>query len=199
MVGVNGGGKTTSLAKLAKHYQNLQKKVLLVAADTYRAAATEQLEKWAAKLHIDLIKSKQGSDPSAVVFDALSAAKARNIDVVLIDTAGRLQTKTDLMKELEKIRRICQKQVPHAPHETLLVVDATTGQNGLDQAKIFHQYTPIDGIILTKLDGSAKGGIVIAIQKELKIPILWVGLGEKEEDLVPFDAKEFVDALLCVE
>lgn len=197
MIGVNGSGKTTSLAKLASHYRKLGKKVLIAAGDTFRAAAVEQLETWAKRVGVDLVKSQSHSDPSAVAFDALSAAKARNADIVLIDTAGRLQNKTDLMQELSKLRRICQKQIPGAPHETLLVLDATVGQNALDQARSFHQFAPISGIILTKLDGSAKGGIAIPIQKELKIPILWVGLGEGEEDLSPFDSNAYLDALLA--
>lgn len=196
IIGVNGSGKTTSLAKLAAHYQSLEKKVLIAAGDTFRAAAVEQLETWAKRAGVDLIKSQPNSDPSAVAFDALSAAKARNIDIVLIDTAGRLQNKTDLMQELSKMRRTCQKQIPDAPHETLLVLDATVGQNAIDQARVFHQFTPITGIILTKLDGSAKGGVAIPIQRELKIPIRWVGLGEKMEDLVPFDVDSYLDGLL---
>ena len=196
MVGVNGSGKTTSLAKLASFYQSQGKKVLIAAGDTFRAAAVEQLETWANRLKIDLIKSQPNSDPSSVAFDALAAAKARGIDIVLIDTAGRLQTKTDLMQELAKIRRVCQKQIPEAPHETLLVLDATIGQNALDQAKTFHQFTPITGLVLTKLDGSAKGGIAAAIQKQLNIPILWAGTGEGAEDLTPFDPKAYVEALL---
>ncbi|PIS01527.1 MAG: signal recognition particle-docking protein FtsY [Chlamydiae bacterium CG10_big_fil_rev_8_21_14_0_10_35_9] len=196
IVGVNGSGKTTSIAKLASKLKKEGKKVLLVAGDTFRAAAIEQLGKWAEKIGIDCIKSKTGSDPAAVVHDSLTAAKARDVDVVLIDTAGRLHTKTDLMHELEKIKRVSSKLIDNAPHETLLVLDATTGQNALDQAKTFHQFTPISSIILTKLDGSAKGGIVVAIQKQLQIPVSWVGLGESEEDFIPFDAKEFLDALL---
>lgn len=195
IVGVNGSGKTTTVAKLARHYQKAGKKVLIAAGDTFRAAAVEQLELWANKLGIPLVRSQKHSDPAAVAFDALTAAKAREIDVVLIDTAGRLQTKTDLMQELAKLRRTCQKLIPNAPHETMLVLDATIGQNALDQARTFHSFTPVTGIILTKLDGSAKGGIAVAIQKELKIPILWVGLGEKEEDLTPFNAAEYLDAL----
>jgi fused signal recognition particle receptor len=196
IIGVNGSGKTTSLAKLASRFRNDGKKVLVAAGDTYRAAAIDQLEIWAKKVDIDLIKSQPGSDPSAVAFDALAAAKSRGIDVVLIDTAGRLQTKTDLMQELAKLRRVLKKQIPEAPHETLLVLDSTVGQNALDQARTFHQFAPISGIVLTKLDGSAKGGIAVAIQKELKIPILWVGTGEKEDDLTPFDAETYVEALL---
>jgi fused signal recognition particle receptor len=196
MVGVNGSGKTTTLAKLASHYQQAGKKVLIAAGDTFRAAAVEQLETWAKRSGADLIKSQPNSDPSGVAFDALAAAKARKADVVLIDTAGRLQTKTDLMQELAKVRRVCQKQIPEAPHETLLVLDATVGQNALDQAKTFHQFTPITGIVLTKLDGSAKGGIALAIQKQMQIPILWVGTGEGAEDLAPFDPEAYLTALL---
>jgi fused signal recognition particle receptor len=196
LVGVNGSGKTTTLAKLASYYASKKKKVLVAAGDTFRAAAMEQLQTWATKVGVDLVKSQPNSDPSGVVFDALAAAKARNIDIVLIDTAGRLQTKTDLMYELAKVKRVCQKQIPTAPHETLLVVDATIGQNALDQAKTFNQFTPITGIVLTKLDGSAKGGIAVAIQKQLNIPIRWVGTGEKEEDLAPFDAESYLNALL---
>ncbi|MBS0625181.1 MAG: signal recognition particle-docking protein FtsY [Verrucomicrobia bacterium] len=196
MVGVNGSGKTTSLAKLASHYRSEGKKVLIAAGDTFRAAAVEQLETWANRVGVDIIKAQPKSDPSAVAFDALQAAQARGVDIVLIDTAGRLQTKTDLMNELAKVRRVCQKQIPDSPHETLLALDATVGQNALDQAKTFHQFTPITGIILTKLDGSAKGGIAVAIQSQLKIPILWVGTGEGAEDLAPFDSESYVSALL---
>lgn len=196
VVGVNGSGKTTTLAKLANHYRSLGKSVLIAAGDTFRAAAVEQLETWANRVGVSLIKSQPNSDPSAVAYDALAAALARSVDIVLIDTAGRLQTKTDLMQELAKVRRICQKQIPQAPHETLLVLDATVGQNALDQARVFHQFTPITGIVLAKLDGSAKGGIAVAIRKEMQIPIRWVGLGEKENDLAPFDAESYVDALL---
>jgi fused signal recognition particle receptor len=196
VVGVNGSGKTTSLAKLAAFHRKNGKKVLIAAGDTFRAASVEQLENWANKIGADLIKSQSGSDPAAVVFDALAAAKARNSDIVLIDTAGRLQTKTELMHELAKIRRICQKQISDSPHETLLVLDATVGQNAIDQAKTFHQFTPLTGIILTKLDGSAKGGIAIAIQQQIQIPIRWIGVGEKAEDLQPFDSASFVDAIL---
>lgn len=196
LVGVNGSGKTTTLAKLASHYVREGKKVLVAAGDTFRAAAIEQLETWAKRVGVDLIKSQPNSDPSGVAFDAVAAGKARGADVVLIDTAGRLQTKTELMHELAKVRRVCQKQLPEAPHETLLVVDATIGQNAIDQAKTFHQFTPLTGIVLTKLDGSAKGGIAIAIQKQLNIPIQWVGTGEGAEDLERFDPEEYVTALL---
>lgn len=196
MIGVNGSGKTTSLAKLASHYQAQGKKVLIAAGDTFRAAAVEQLDTWAKRVGVDIVKAQAGSDPSAVAFDALAAAKARHIDIVLIDTAGRLQTKTDLMQELSKVRKVCGKQIPSAPHETLLVLDATVGGNAIDQAKTFHQFAPITGIILTKLDGSAKGGIAAYIQKELGLPILWVGLGEGEEDLAPFNPNEYINSLL---
>lgn len=197
IVGVNGSGKTTSIAKLANYFKEAKHKPLLVAADTFRAAAIDQLQTWAHRLGIPIVKGQSKSDPSSIVFDGIQAAKSRGNDVVLIDTAGRLHTKTDLMQELEKIKRVCKKVVPNAPHETLLVLDATTGQNALDQAKNFHQYTPIDGIVLAKLDGSAKGGIVVAIQKELSIPVHWVGVGENVTDLTRFDADDFVDALLA--
>lgn len=196
IVGVNGSGKTTSIAKLAHFYKKQGKKVLIAAGDTFRAAAVDQLETWAKRIGCDIVKSQSHADPAAVAFDALSAARARNSDIVLIDTAGRLQNKTDLMHELAKLRRVCQKQIPESPHETLLVVDATVGQNALDQARIFHEFTPISGIILTKLDGSAKGGIAVSIQKDLNIPIRWVGMGEAEQDLIPFDVNAYLDALL---
>lgn len=196
LVGVNGSGKTTTLAKLASHYVKEGKKVLVAAGDTFRAAAVDQLESWSKRVGVGFIKSMPNSDPSGVAFDALAAAKARGMDVVLIDTAGRLQTKTELMHELAKVRRVCQKQIPDAPHETLLVIDATIGQNAIDQAKTFHEYTPLTGIVLTKLDGSAKGGIAIAIQKQLQIPIQWVGTGEAAEDLERFDPESYVSALL---
>ncbi len=195
IVGVNGNGKTTSVAKLAKCFKDQGKKVLIAAADTFRAAATEQLETWAKRLEIDLVKGVHGSDPAAVTFDAITAAKARGADVLIIDTAGRLHTKTHLMQELEKIKRSCQKVHPSSPHETLLVLDATTGQNAVDQAKIFHEFTPVSGLILTKLDGTAKGGIVVSIQQQLKIPVKFIGLGEKVEDFEPFDSESFVEAL----
>jgi fused signal recognition particle receptor len=199
IVGVNGSGKTTSVAKLAEYYRSHHKKVLIGAADTFRAAAVDQLELWAKRIQADLIKAQPKSDPSAVVFDTIQAAIARHSDVVLIDTAGRLQNKTDLMQELGKIRRAIQKLLPSAPHETLLVLDATIGQNAIDQAATFHQFTPITGVILTKLDGTAKGGIAIAVHKKLNVPILWAGLGESAEDLVPFDPKEYIEALFKTE
>jgi fused signal recognition particle receptor len=199
IVGVNGSGKTTSIAKLAHRFKAEGRSVLLAAGDTFRAAAIEQLATWAERLGVDLIKSTPGADPAAVAFDALTAAKARGIDIVLVDTAGRLQSKTDLMKELEKVRRTMKKVLPEAPHETLLVLDATTGQNALDQAQAFHAATPLDGIVLAKLDGSAKGGIVLSITQEVKVPVLWVGTGEKQADLAPFDAKSYVDSLFSVD
>jgi fused signal recognition particle receptor len=199
IVGVNGSGKTTSIAKLAKRFQQDGKKVLLAAGDTFRAAAIEQLMTWADRLGIEIVKSVPGSDPSAVAFDALSAAKARGFDVVLIDTAGRLQNKTDLMRELEKIRRVCSKVIPTAPHETLLVLDATTGQNALDQAKVFNEVTPLNGIVLAKLDGTAKGGIVLSIYQQLGIPVRWIGTGESADDLEPFDPEVYADSLFSVD
>jgi fused signal recognition particle receptor len=198
VTGVNGSGKTTSIAKLALRFQSEGKKVLLAAADTFRAAATEQLTIWAESIGVQIIKGQSGSDPAAVVHDALTAAKARGYDVVLIDTAGRLQNKTELMQELAKLRKVASRVVENAPHETWLVVDATTGQNALDQAATFDSFTPLSGLIATKLDGSAKGGILLAIYKKLGIPILWVGTGEGKEDLMPFDAKSYVDGLFDI-
>lgn len=195
IVGVNGNGKTTTVAKLANIMHQNGKKVLLGAADTFRAAAMEQLEIWAKRLDVDIVKGSSNSDPAAVAFDAVSAGKARKCDVVLIDTAGRLHTKTNLMQELEKIRRSCKKVNAHAPHETFLVLDATTGQNAIDQAKQFHKYTPLTGIILTKLDGTAKGGIVVAIQREIGVPVKFIGTGEQLDDLEPFDPEQFINNL----
>ncbi len=192
IVGVNGNGKTTSVAKLAYLLTQAGQKVLIGAADTFRAAAIEQLEVWSHRLHVDLVKGAPKSDPAAVAFDAVYAGKARQCNVVIIDTAGRLHTKIPLMQELEKIKRSCKKISAHAPHETLLVLDATTGQNAIDQAKIFHKFTPITGLILTKLDGTAKGGIVVAIQRELGIPVKFIGIGENIDDLQPFDPTTFV-------
>lgn len=196
IVGVNGSGKTTSIAKLAANFRKEGKKVLLAAGDTFRAAAIDQLSTWAEKLNVDIVKSVPGADPSAIAFDAICAAKARNIDIVLLDTAGRLQNKTDLMLELTKIKKTCTKILPGAPHETLLVIDATTGQNALDQASTFHKHIPLTGLILTKLDGSAKGGIVLSIYKELGIPIRFVGTGEQASDLLTFSPEDYVEALL---
>lgn len=195
VVGVNGTGKTTTIGKLANHYRMADKKVLIAAADTYRAAAVEQLEIWSNRAGVDIIRSAAKADPGAVVFDALKAAEARGVDVVIIDTAGRLHTKINLMEELKKINRIIKKSCPDAPHEVLLVLDANTGQNGIIQAKEFFHAVPITGIVLTKLDGTAKGGIVVSITHQLKIPVRYVGLGEDISDLQSFNAHEFVDAL----
>lgn len=194
-IGVNGAGKTTTIGKLAGRFASEGKSVLLAAADTFRAAAIEQLEIWSRRTGAQLVKHQSGSDPAAVAFDAIEAAKARNIDVVIVDTAGRLHTKNPLMEELKKVRRVIGKALPGAPQETLLVVDATTGQNALRQAEIFHGAIGVTGIALTKLDGTAKGGIVFAIRKELGIPVRLIGVGEAVEDLRDFDSKEFVEAL----
>jgi fused signal recognition particle receptor len=194
-VGVNGVGKTTTLAKLAQRFAQQGKKPLLVAGDTFRAAAIEQLETWGGRIGVDVIRHRHGADPAAVVFDGLTAAKARSIDVVLIDTAGRLHTKSNLMDELRKVTRVLAREVPDAPHEVLLTLDATVGQNALSQAKQFHEAVGVTGIALTKLDGTARGGIVVAIADELKIPVRLIGVGEGVEDLQDFHAKEFVDAL----
>jgi fused signal recognition particle receptor len=196
MVGVNGTGKTTTTGKLAAFYRNQGRSVLLCAADTFRAAAIEQLEVWAQRSDVPLIKTKQGGDPSAALYDACTAVKARNIDILIADTAGRLHTKTDLMKELDKMRRTAEKLVPGAPHQTFLVMDATTGQNGLQQARLFTEAARVTGIVLTKLDGTAKGGIVLAIATELKLPVVYAGVGEKIEDIIPFDSTSFIDSLL---
>jgi fused signal recognition particle receptor len=198
VVGVNGAGKTTTIAKLANFYKNQDKKVLLVAADTYRAAAVDQLDIWAKKLEIDIVKSNKGADAASTVFDGLTKAKSKDIDIVIIDTAGRLHTKTNLMQELEKISRVSKKVIENSPNETILVIDATTGQNAIDQAKTFNSYTTISSIFLSKLDGTSKGGIVIAIQKDLKIPIQFIGVGEKIDDIEIFDSISFVDTLLKV-
>jgi fused signal recognition particle receptor len=195
VVGVNGSGKTTTIGKLAQRFRGEQRSVLLCAADTFRAAAIEQLEVWGQRTNTDVIRQKQGADPSAVLFDALQAARARKIDYVIVDTAGRLQNKANLMAELEKMRRTAGRVVPDAPHEVLLVLDATTGQNGLEQARKFTETSGVTGIVLTKLDGTAKGGIVIAIARELNIPIRYVGIGEKVDDLLPFDAEKFIASL----
>lgn len=195
--GVNGTGKTTSIGKIAWHLRNeFNKSVLLGAADTFRAAATEQLDEWARRTEAEFVRGAEGSDPGAVAFDAVGAAVARGTDVALIDTAGRLHTQENLLEELRKVRRVIEKQLPGAPHETLLVVDATTGQNGVRQAKLFSEAVPVDGIVLTKLDGTAKGGIALAIARELNIPVKLIGIGESLEDLRPFDATEFAKALL---
>lgn len=195
VVGVNGTGKTTTIGKLANRLRAEGRSVMLCAADTFRAAAIEQLEVWAKRSGVELIKQKAGSDPAAVVFDGLTAARAKNVDAVIVDTAGRLHTKSNLMAELEKMKRTAAKLVPGAPHDVLLVMDATTGQNGLAQAREFTGHVGVTGIVLTKLDGTAKGGIVIAISRELGLPIRFVGTGEQMDDLVPFDAKTYVNSL----
>jgi len=195
VVGVNGAGKTTTIGKLANRYQNEQRSVLLCAADTFRAAAIDQLEVWAQRTKTPLIRQNPGSDPSAVLFDAVSAARARKVDYVIVDTAGRLQTKENLMAELQKMSRTAKKVIPDAPHEVLLVLDATTGQNGLEQARKFTETSGVTGIVLTKLDGTAKGGIVVAIARELNLPIRYVGVGEKVDDLLPFDPEKFIESL----
>jgi fused signal recognition particle receptor len=194
-LGVNGVGKTTTIGKLAAQYRGMGKKVLLVAGDTFRAAAVEQLEVWGKRAGAEVIKQQAGADPSAVVFDGLRAARQRGADVVMIDTAGRLHTKVHLVEELKKIGRVIAREQPGAPHETLLVMDATTGQNGLQQARVFKEAMEITGIVLTKLDGTAKGGVVIGIQEELGIPVQYIGVGEDVEDLQPFDPARFVEAL----
>jgi len=197
VVGVNGTGKTTTIGKLAQVFRAQGKTVLLCAADTFRAAAIEQLEIWGQRTGTEVIKTKPGGDPSAVLFDALQSATARKTDYVIVDTAGRLHTKQNLMLELEKMKRTAQRIVPGAPHETLLVMDATTGQNGLQQARQFTQSAGVTGIVLTKLDGTAKGGVVVAISRELGLPVRYVGVGEKTGDLLPFDPKEFVESLFA--
>ena len=200
MTGVNGTGKTTSIGKIAWHLKNeFGLSVLLGAADTYRAAAAEQLETWADRAGADIVRSNEGADPGSVAFDAISAAKARGSDVVIIDTAGRLHTQSNLMDELGKVRRVIEKQIPGAPHETLISIDATTGQNGLRQAKAFSEATDVTGVVLTKLDGTAKGGITLAIATELEIPVKLIGVGEALEDLRPFDPEDFSRALLADE
>ena len=196
IIGVNGVGKTTSIGKLAHRFKQEGRRVLLCAADTFRSAAADQLEIWANRAECELVRSKEGADPGAVLFDSLAAAKARGVDVVLCDTAGRLHNKANLMNELSKLRRIIDRETPDAAKETLLVLDATTGQNGLQQAKVFKETAGLTGIILTKLDGTAKGGICIAIAQELGVPVKFVGLGEGIDDLQPFDAKEYVGALI---
>jgi fused signal recognition particle receptor len=197
MVGVNGTGKTTTIGKIAWHLQReLGKSVLLAAGDTYRAAAVEQLAEWADRAGCDIVRAAQGSDPGAVAFDAIDAARARGHDVVIIDTAGRLHTQEHLMEELIKVRRVIQKQLPEAPHETLLTIDATTGQNGLRQALLFREAVDVSGIVLTKLDGTAKGGIALAIAQELGVPVKLIGIGEQLEDLRPFDPNDFARAVI---
>ncbi len=197
VVGVNGVGKTTTIGKLAHSLRAQGKTVLLAAADTFRAAAIEQLEIWGERTGAEVIKTKPGGDPSAVLFDALQAAKARKTDYVIVDTAGRLHNKQHLMAELEKMYRTANRLIPGAPHETLLIMDATTGQNGLQQAKVFTEAAGVTGIVLTKLDGTAKGGVVIAISREMNLPVRYVGVGEKQSDLIPFSAVDFVDSLFA--
>ncbi|WP_036096156.1 signal recognition particle-docking protein FtsY [Listeria floridensis] len=196
-VGVNGVGKTTTIGKLAHQFKSEGKKVVLAAGDTFRAGAIDQLEVWSERAGVDIIKHAEGGDPAAVVFDAVQSAKAKQADVLLCDTAGRLQNKVNLMNELEKVKRVITREIPDAPHEVLLVLDATTGQNALVQAKQFKEATDVSGIVLTKLDGTAKGGIVIAIRNELQIPVKFVGLGEKIDDLEPFDATDYVYGLFA--
>jgi len=197
VVGVNGTGKTTTIGKLAQTVRSDGKTVLLCAADTFRAAAIEQLEIWGHRTGTEVIRTKAGGDPAAVLYDALEAANARHIDCVIVDTAGRLHTKTNLMAELEKMRRTAQRLIPGAPHEVLLVIDATTGQNGLQQAKLFTDAAAVTGVVLTKLDGTAKGGVVVAIARELGLPVRYVGVGEKAGDLLPFDPEAFVNSLFA--
>jgi len=199
MVGVNGTGKTTTVAKIAKRKKEAGITVLVAAADTFRAAAVEQLQVWAERIDVPLIRQHEGADPAAVVFDAISSARSRGIDEVLIDTAGRLHTHANLMKELEKVRRVAGREVEGAPHEVLLVLDATTGSNGIEQAERFGATADVNGVVLTKLDGTAKGGVVLAIAQQLGLPVRWVGVGEGADDLFPFDARDFVEALLADE
>jgi fused signal recognition particle receptor len=197
IVGVNGSGKTTTIGKLGRFLQSQGKRVLFVGADTFRAAAAEQLTVWAERSKIEIVRGRDGSDPSSVVFDGITAAKARNVDVVLVDTAGRLQTKSNLMEELKKMRRIVERETGRPPAETLLVVDGTTGQNAISQAKLFNEATALTGVIVTKLDSTAKGGVLVAIVDTLEIPIKFIGLGEAIDDLRPFNAPEFIDALFA--
>ncbi|SMO46475.1 signal recognition particle-docking protein FtsY [Melghirimyces algeriensis] len=198
-VGVNGVGKTTTIGKLAHYYKEQGKKVVLAAGDTFRAGAIEQLEVWGDRVGVDVIRHQAGSDPAAVIFDGIQAARARGADILICDTAGRLQNKVNLMEELKKVHRVIGREVPGAPHETLLVLDATTGQNAMKQAQIFNEATRVTGIVLTKMDGTAKGGIALAIRRELGVPVKWVGLGEKMDDLQPFDSEQFIHALFVEE
>jgi len=197
VAGVNGSGKTTSIAKLGYYFRQEGKKVLLAASDTFRAAAVEQLSIWSERIGVDIIKHQQGADPAAVAYDAVEAAVARKIDVLIVDTAGRLHTQRNLMQELSKIDRVIKKKVPDAPHEVLMVLDATTGQNAISQAKLFNEAIGLTGIILSKLDGTAKGGIVLAIRKQLNIPVKFIGIGEQMADIETFDAERFVDAIFA--
>jgi fused signal recognition particle receptor len=195
VVGVNGVGKTTTIGKLAHYFQNEGKKVILAAGDTFRAAAIDQLEVWGQRAGVEVIKQREGADPAAVAYDAIQAAKSRRVDLVIMDTAGRLHNKVNLMEELRKVRRVIEREIPGAPHEVLLVLDATTGQNALQQAKLFQEVAGVTGIVLTKLDGTAKGGVVLGIQGEVKIPVKWIGVGEGMEDLRPFVPQDFANAL----
>ncbi|MGE5180373.1 MAG: signal recognition particle-docking protein FtsY [Bacteroidota bacterium] len=197
VVGVNGTGKTTTIAKLAHHYKKQGQRVLLVACDTFRAAAADQLQIWAERVGAEIHRQKEGADPAAVAYDGMARAKGLGATRVIVDTAGRLHVKANLMAELEKVRRVIDRAIPGAPHETLLVLDATTGQNGLAQVREFGKSIPVTGLVLTKLDGTAKGGVAIAIADTLKLPLQWVGVGEGMEDLIPFDAKEFAEALVA--
>ena len=199
LVGVNGTGKTTTAAKLAKRKQERGSTVVLAAADTFRAAAVQQLEIWAERVGAPVISQQEGADPAAVVFDAITAARSRNIDEVLVDTAGRLHTRTNLMNELEKVKKVAGREVPGAPQEVLLVLDATTGSNGIEQAKRFGAVAGVTGVVLTKLDGTAKGGVILAIADSLKLPVRWVGVGEDVDDLLPFVPEDFVDSLLEID
>ncbi|MCI7331151.1 MAG: signal recognition particle-docking protein FtsY [Selenomonadaceae bacterium] len=199
VIGVNGAGKTTTIGKLAAYYKAQGKSVMLAAADTFRAAAIDQLQVWGDRTGVPVIRHQEGSDPAAVAFDAVKAAKARNIDLLIVDTAGRLQTKANLMQELEKINRVIGREIKGAPHETLLVLDATTGQNAVSQAKLFTKAAPITGVVLTKLDGTAKGGVVIGIKDQLAMPVKWIGVGEQVDDLRPFNAEEYARALFSKE
>ena len=196
VAGINGVGKTTAVGKLANYFKSIGKSVVIAAADTFRAAASEQLEIWADRAGVRIVKHSEGSDPAAVVFDAISSAKAKNTDVILVDTAGRLHNKKNLMAELEKINRVVERELPEADHRNYIVLDATTGQNAVNQVEIFDESIDIDGIILTKLDGTAKGGVVMAISAEYEMPVVYVGVGEKIDDLLPFNAEEFVEAIL---
>ena len=196
LVGINGAGKTTTLAKLAHFYQNQGKSVMIAAADTFRAAASDQLEIWAKRANCPIVKGSLNADPSSVIFDAITSAKAKNIDLVLVDTAGRLQTKTDLMQELEKMKRVASRVIASAPHEVLFILDATSGQNGLSAAENFNQFIPLTSVVLTKIDSTAKGGIAVSIVKKLNVPISFLGTGEKIDDFDEFDPAQFIDALL---
>jgi fused signal recognition particle receptor len=199
VVGVNGTGKTTTVAKLAKRRREAGSTVILAAADTFRAAAVEQLMVWAERVGVDVVHQREGADPAAVVYDAIAAARSRGLDEVIVDTAGRLHTRSNLMKELEKVKAVAGREVSGAPHEVLLVLDATTGSNGIEQAQQFGATSGVDGVVLTKLDGTAKGGVVLAIAERLKQPVRWVGVGEGIDDLLPFEPADFVDSLLAVE